>query len=81
MALLLFREVTAMDAQGSDGPNRASADGQNGQQDQNIVWGTSKAGQHSTVPKAVTAPAPARRPDAGLTQDGQLVEAGYGHGG
>ena len=69
-----------MDAQEGDGPSRASADGQTGQQDQNIVWGTSEAGQRSTVPKAVTTPAPARRPDAGLTQDGQQVEAGYGHG-
>ncbi len=71
-----------MDAQGSDGPSRraASADGQNGERDQNIVWGTANGSQQAPAATGVVVPGPGRRPDAGLTQDGQLVEAGYGHG-
>jgi hypothetical protein len=78
---LFFREVTFMDPQASDGPNQRQApDGKHadGEELENIVWGTSDRAQRPQAPLAATSPA--RRPDARLTQDGQLAEAGYGHG-
>ena len=53
------------------------AEGDKGQKKQNIVWGPD-APERPPAPAAAAQP-PARRQDA-LAPDGQLVEAGYGHG-
>ncbi len=54
------------------------AEGDKGNRKPNTVWGNDAPQRPATA--NVSAPPAPRRQDAGLTQDGQLLEAGYGHG-
>ncbi len=73
-----------MDAQATDGPSRRQdsadidRDGTAGKT--NVVWSTAEPAQRPVAAPGATAPAPALRLDSKLSDDGQQVEAGYGHG-
>ncbi len=61
-----------MDPQATDGPSQRP-----------VPADANESGDGAHRPLAapgVSAQAPARRQDARLSQDGQLLEAGYGHG-
>jgi hypothetical protein len=70
MALLFFREVITMDPQATEGPSQRQVPAE-----------PERDGARRTLAApAAGAPAPSRRQDATLSQDGQILEAGYGHG-
>jgi hypothetical protein len=73
-----------MEPQASDGPSRrqdsADIDGDGTAGKKNVAWGTAEPAQRPVVAPGATAAAPALRRDSKLSDDGQQVEAGYGHG-